>query len=370
EQHSIFAAPQAIHKDVTTAGINRVPEPPRLAFLAHVGPHLIDFRVLNALDHHVHLVRRQGVEERLGHRGERRLFFSRVANLTREGVIARFPREGTLGLRGFDGWRGAPLRSMVAVSPNLHAAAQAPLCGPSSTDQGLVDHPLATVGCATLRCPCPGRASPCAGPARGAATPADGQVCVGTPPPVAGGGPTDADLGLASWGARAPGSGAMALGVAGSGRASTQAASHDHGPAVRPRSRREAALGTTDARAARQPSLGTPLGDGHGGGASRPGRACGTRGGGASPTPGAGERPGGPWGALVVGPPADAPEPSARGAGPPAPDGPHRSGGPLAPSGSGVARPRATNPRGRASRGPGAPGRGTRGRPQPARSGS
>src|SRR5262245_62323116 len=28
--------------------INRVPEPPRLAFLAHVGPHLINFRFLAA----------------------------------------------------------------------------------------------------------------------------------------------------------------------------------------------------------------------------------------------------------------------------------------------------------------------------------
>jgi hypothetical protein len=79
EQYFIFAAPQDIREDVTTALIARVPEPPRLALLAHVGPHRIDFRVLNALDHHVHLVRRQRVEERSVHCGQRRLFFSRVA---------------------------------------------------------------------------------------------------------------------------------------------------------------------------------------------------------------------------------------------------------------------------------------------------
>jgi hypothetical protein len=55
-----------------------VPEPARLAFLAHVGPHLIDFRVLNSLDHHVHLVRMQDVEQRLVHRSEYRLFFFNV----------------------------------------------------------------------------------------------------------------------------------------------------------------------------------------------------------------------------------------------------------------------------------------------------
>src|SRR5262249_24391775 len=63
---------------MTPAVINRVPEPPRLAFLAHIGPHLIDFRLLNALDHYGHLVRRQCVEEWLVHCGELRLFFFNV----------------------------------------------------------------------------------------------------------------------------------------------------------------------------------------------------------------------------------------------------------------------------------------------------
>src|SRR6516165_9353338 len=63
---------------MTTAVIYGVPEPPRLSFLPNIGPHLIDFRFLNALDHHVHLVRMQRVEERSVHRGERRLFFFKV----------------------------------------------------------------------------------------------------------------------------------------------------------------------------------------------------------------------------------------------------------------------------------------------------
>jgi len=75
EKHFIFAAPQDIREDVTTAVIDRVPEPPRFALLAHVGPPLIDFRVLNALDHHVPFARVQRIEERSVPRGERRLFF-------------------------------------------------------------------------------------------------------------------------------------------------------------------------------------------------------------------------------------------------------------------------------------------------------
>src|SRR2546427_2500602 len=75
EKHLIFAAPQDVRQYLTTAVIYRVPEPPRLAFLAHVGLHLIDFCFLRSLDHHVHLVRMQRVEQRSVHRGERRLFF-------------------------------------------------------------------------------------------------------------------------------------------------------------------------------------------------------------------------------------------------------------------------------------------------------
>src|SRR4030095_11165066 len=50
EKYLIFAAPQDVRQHVTTAVINRVPEPPRLSFLPHIGPHLIDFRFLNSLD--------------------------------------------------------------------------------------------------------------------------------------------------------------------------------------------------------------------------------------------------------------------------------------------------------------------------------
>jgi hypothetical protein len=77
EKHLIFAAPQDLRQHVATAVIDRVPEPPRLTCLAHVGPHCIDFRVFNALHHHVHLVRPPRVEQPSVHRGERTLFFSR-----------------------------------------------------------------------------------------------------------------------------------------------------------------------------------------------------------------------------------------------------------------------------------------------------
>ena len=75
QKHLIFAAPQDLCQYLTTAVVYRVPEPPRLSFLAHVGPHLIDFRFLSSLDHHVHLVRMQRAEQQSVHRGERRLFF-------------------------------------------------------------------------------------------------------------------------------------------------------------------------------------------------------------------------------------------------------------------------------------------------------
>jgi hypothetical protein len=81
QKHLIFVTPQDVGQNVTAAVIHRVPEPARLAFLAHVGPPLIDFRFLNALDHHVHLVRMQGIEQRLVHRGEYRRFFFNVLNL-------------------------------------------------------------------------------------------------------------------------------------------------------------------------------------------------------------------------------------------------------------------------------------------------
>ena len=80
QTYLIFAAPQDVRQDVTTAVIHRVPEPPRCLFLAHVGPHLINFHFLGSLDHYVHLVRMSCVEQRSVHRGERTFFFSRMAN--------------------------------------------------------------------------------------------------------------------------------------------------------------------------------------------------------------------------------------------------------------------------------------------------
>jgi hypothetical protein len=78
QKHLICAAPKDVRQDLTTAVINGMPEPPRCFFLAYVGPHLIDFRFLSSLDHHVSLVRMQRVEQRLVHRGECRLFFFNV----------------------------------------------------------------------------------------------------------------------------------------------------------------------------------------------------------------------------------------------------------------------------------------------------
>gem|GEM_PF-2293942 len=67
QKHLIFATPKDVGQDLTAAVINRVPEPPRLSFPTYVGPPLIDFRFGSPLDHHVHLVRMQHVEQRSGH---------------------------------------------------------------------------------------------------------------------------------------------------------------------------------------------------------------------------------------------------------------------------------------------------------------
>jgi hypothetical protein len=56
----------------------RRPQPALRGLLLPVGLQRIDFRFLSPLEHHVHLVRRQRVEERLVHRGERRLFLFNV----------------------------------------------------------------------------------------------------------------------------------------------------------------------------------------------------------------------------------------------------------------------------------------------------
>ena len=58
--------------------IDRMPQPALRILVPHIGPHLIDLRFLNPLDHHAHLIRIQCVEEWLVHRGECRLFFFNV----------------------------------------------------------------------------------------------------------------------------------------------------------------------------------------------------------------------------------------------------------------------------------------------------
>jgi hypothetical protein len=78
QKHLILPPATDIRQHLACLVIDRMPQPARCGLLLHVGPHLIDFRFLNSLDHYVHLVRMQSVEERLVHRGEFRLFFFNV----------------------------------------------------------------------------------------------------------------------------------------------------------------------------------------------------------------------------------------------------------------------------------------------------
>ena len=55
--------------------IDGLPPPSSRLLRAHARPPLINCRFVSPPDNHVHIVRRQRVEERLVHRGERRLFF-------------------------------------------------------------------------------------------------------------------------------------------------------------------------------------------------------------------------------------------------------------------------------------------------------
>jgi hypothetical protein len=55
-----------------------MPQPAGVALVPDKGPHLIDFGFIDPLDHHVHIVRLQCIEEWLIYRGERRLFFFKV----------------------------------------------------------------------------------------------------------------------------------------------------------------------------------------------------------------------------------------------------------------------------------------------------
>jgi len=75
QKHRVLAPPKDIRQHLSRMVIDRMPQPALRVLLPHVGPHLIDFRFVSPPDNHVHIVRRQRVEERLVHRGERRLFF-------------------------------------------------------------------------------------------------------------------------------------------------------------------------------------------------------------------------------------------------------------------------------------------------------
>jgi len=55
-----------------------MPQPAWVAFVPDKRPHLIDLGFIDPLDHHIHIVRMQGVEEWSIHRGECRFFFFNV----------------------------------------------------------------------------------------------------------------------------------------------------------------------------------------------------------------------------------------------------------------------------------------------------
>src|SRR6516165_7880008 len=78
QKYLILTSAKNIRQHLPRLVINRMPQSARRGLLLHAGPHLIDFGFIDPLDHHVHLVGRQRVEERLVHRGESRLFFFKV----------------------------------------------------------------------------------------------------------------------------------------------------------------------------------------------------------------------------------------------------------------------------------------------------
>jgi hypothetical protein len=79
QKHLILPPATDIRQHLACVVIDRMPQPALRGLLPHIGPHCIDFRFLNPLDHHVHIVRMSRVEEWLMHRAERRLFFSKYS---------------------------------------------------------------------------------------------------------------------------------------------------------------------------------------------------------------------------------------------------------------------------------------------------
>jgi hypothetical protein len=74
-KHVVLTPAKNIRQDFTRVVIDRMPQPALFLLLPHIGPHLIDVRLINALDHHGYIIRMQYVEERLVRRDERSLFF-------------------------------------------------------------------------------------------------------------------------------------------------------------------------------------------------------------------------------------------------------------------------------------------------------
>jgi hypothetical protein len=78
QKHLILPPTKDLRQHLARVVIDRLPQPALRGLLPHIGPHLIDFRFLSPLDHHIHLVRMHRVQERLVYRGKDRLFFFNV----------------------------------------------------------------------------------------------------------------------------------------------------------------------------------------------------------------------------------------------------------------------------------------------------
>ena len=75
QERFVCAPASDLRQPLARLVIYRRPHPARRGLLLHLGPQLSALRFLRLLDQHVHLVRRQRVAERLGHRGARRALF-------------------------------------------------------------------------------------------------------------------------------------------------------------------------------------------------------------------------------------------------------------------------------------------------------
>jgi hypothetical protein len=75
QEHFVCAPAKNIGQYPTAPVIDGMPQPPRLVFLAHEGPHFIDFRFIRTPDNDLHVPGRQGVEPGFVDTDQRRCFF-------------------------------------------------------------------------------------------------------------------------------------------------------------------------------------------------------------------------------------------------------------------------------------------------------